>query len=441
MHTDASHRFERGVDASLPPIAMQRATGLLLDIVGGEAGPLIDAMVDENMPQTPQVELRYDRVNRLLGINVERNEVSGILQRLNMQLTEQADGWQVSPPSYRFDINIEADLIEEIGRLIGYNNIPGSRESSHIQMESFSEQRVSVNRIRDILVERGYFEAVTYSFVSPELQAILDPGQQTLPLANPISTDMSVMRTRLLPGLIQALQHNLNRQQSRVRLFETGLCFVPTDDGLEQTPHIAGVITGNRVEEGLYASAESLDFYDIKGDLEMILRLADESDFSFTRSSNPVLHPGQGADLTFAGKSIGFVGGLHPAVLKKLDINQSVFIFEMETSPILAAKLPKFNEMSRFPSIRRDISISVDKNLPVRDLVDSIYSIKNEILQEVFVFDVYTGKEVRNNRKSVALGLILQDFSRTLVDEDVENLVAKILAQLKEHYNADLRES
>ena len=441
MHTDASHRFERGVDALLPPIAMQRATGLLLDIVGGEAGPVIDAMVDANMPQTPQVELRYDRVNRLLGINVERDEVSGILQRLNMQLTEQADGWQVTPPSYRFDINIEADLIEEIGRLIGYNNIPGSRESSHIQMESFSEQRVSVNQIRDVLVERGYFEAVTYSFVSPELQAILDPGQQTLPLANPISADMSVMRTRLLPGLVQALQHNLNRQQSRVRLFETGLCFVPTDDGLAQTPHIAGIITGSRVEDGLYTTAGNLDFFDIKGDLEMILRLAGGADFRFTRSSNPVLHPGQGADLTCGGKSIGYVGGLHPAVLKKLDINQPVFIFEIETSPILTAKLPKFNEMSRFPSIRRDISISVDKNLPVRDLVDSIYSIKNEILQEVFVFDVYTGKEVRNNRKSVALGLILQDFSRTLVDEDVENLVAKILAQLKEHYNADLRES
>ena len=393
------------------------------------------------MPQTPQVELRYDRVNRLLGINVERDEVSGILQRLNMQLTEQADGWQVTPPSYRFDINIEADLIEEIGRLIGYNNIPGSRESSHIQMESFSEQRVSVNQIRDVLVERGYFEAVTYSFVSPELQAILDPGQQTLPLANPISADMSVMRTRLLPGLVQALQHNLNRQQSRVRLFETGLCFVPTDDGLAQTPHIAGIITGSRVEDGLYTTAGNLDFFDIKGDLEMILRLAGGADFRFTRSSNPVLHPGQGADLTCGGKSIGYVGGLHPAVLKKLDINQPVFIFEIETSPILTAKLPKFNEMSRFPSIRRDISISVDKNLPVRDLVDSIYSIKNEILQEVFVFDVYTGKEVRNDRKSVALGLILQDFSRTLVDEDVENLVAKILAQLKEHYNADLRES
>jgi phenylalanyl-tRNA synthetase beta chain len=441
MHTDASHRFERGVDALLPPIAMQRATELLLDIVGGEAGPIIDAIADEDMPRTPQVELRYDRVNRLLGINVERNEVSDILQRLNMQLTEQADGWQVTPPSYRFDINIEADLIEEIGRLIGYNNIPGSRESSHIKMESFSEQRVSVNRIRDILVEQGYFEAVTYSFVSPELQAILDPGQPTLPLSNPISADMSVMRTRLLPGLVQALQHNLNRQQARVRLFETGLCFIPNDDGLAQTSHIAGIITGSRVEEGLYTSGTSVDFFDIKGDLETILRFAGNSDFSFTRSQNPVLHPGQGADLTCCGKSIGFLGALHPAILKKLDINQPVFVFEIETSPILSAKLPKFREMSRFPSIRRDISISVDKNLPVRELVDSIYSLKNEILQEVFVFDVYTGKEVRNNRKSVALGLILQDFSRTLVDEDVENLVAKILKQLKEHYNADLRES
>ena len=441
MHSDASHRFERGVDAQLPPIAMQRATGLLLDIVGGEAGPVIDAMADESMPRMPQVELRYDRVNRLLGIDVERSEVSDILQRLNMQLTEQADGWQVTPPSYRFDINIEADLIEEIGRLIGYNNIPGSRESSHIQMESFSEQRVSVNRIRDILVEQGYFEAVTYSFVSAELQALLDPGQQTLPLSNPISADMSVMRTRLLPGLVQALQHNLNRQQSRVRLFETGLCFVPTDDDLAQIPHIAGIITGSRIEDGLYTSGASVNFFDIKGDLETILRLADESGFGFTRSSNPILHPGQGADLTCNAKSIGFVGALHPAVLKKLDINQAVFVFEIEISPILAAKLPKFAEMSKFPSIRRDISISVDEDLPVRELVDSINSIKNELLQEVFVFDVYTGKEVRNNRKSVALGLILQDFSRTLVDEDVENLVTKILAQLEEHCNAVLRES
>jgi len=441
MHTDASHRFERGVDAQLPPIAMQRATGLLLEIVGGEAGPIIDAVANDYMPQTQDVELRYERLNRLLGIEVAREEVSDILQRLNMQIAEGTEGWQVTPPSYRFDINIEADLVEEVGRLIGYNNIPGKREASHIQMDSFSEQRVSVNQVRDVLVERGYFEAVTYSFVSPELQDLLDPGQQVLPLSNPISADMSVMRTRLLPGLVQALQHNLNRQQSRVRLFETGLCFIPDGENLVQTPHIAGVITGSRIDDGLYTAGEGVDFFDVKGDLESILRLADESELGFTRSDNPLLHPGQGADLTLRGETIGFVGALHPSLLNKLDINQSVLVFETKISPILTRKLPNFVEMSRFPFIRRDISITVEENLPVRELVDSIYSLKNEILQEVFVFDVYTGKEVRNNRKSVALGLILQDFSRTLVDEDVEDFVAKVLLQLKEHYNAELRES
>ena len=308
-------------------------------------------------------------------------------------------------------------------------------------MDSFSEREVSANRVRDVLVEQGYFEAVTYSFVSPELQAILDPDQPTLPLANPISADMSVMRSRLLPGLIQALKHNLNRQQSRVRLFETGLCFVPGADALEQTPHVGAVICGNRFEDGLYAGNEKVDFFDIKGDLEAILRLADRSKFGFERSENPILHPGQSADLTFDGEIVGFVGALHPAVLKKLDINQSIMVFESKISPILQSKLPNFQEMSRFPSIRRDISVTVDAEIPVQKLIDCIFSIKNEILQEVFVFDVYTGKEVRNNRKSVALGLILQDFSRTLVDEDVENLVDKVLAQLKENYNAVLRES
>jgi len=442
MHTDASHRFERGVDAQLPSIAMQRATRLLIEIAGGEAGPVIDAVASDCMPTSPQVKLRYRQVKRLLGIDVERDEVESILQRLNMQLVGDDEGWQVTPPSYRYDINIEADLIEEIGRLIGYNNIPGSREASHIRMDSFSEQHVGVNRIRDILVAQGYFEAVTYSFVSPELQAILDPGQATLPLSNPISSDMSVMRTRLLPGLIQALRHNLNRQQSHLRLFESGLCFVPTQDGLLQTPRIAGVISGNRLQEGLYAQqAGAVDFFDIKGDLEAILAPTVLSAINYAPSRNPVLHPGQGADLLLGATVIGFVGALHPTVLQELDINQPVFVFEIELLAIQDAKLPQFSEMSRFPSIRRDISVMVDHDLPVQRLIDEIYSIKNEILQEVFVFDVYTGMEVRNNRKSVALGLILQDFSRTLVDGDVENLVTKILAQLQERCNAVLRES
>ena len=219
MHTDASHRFERGVDAELPPMqAMQRATELLLEIAGGEAGPLLDAAEPAHLPQPASVELRYARVNRLLGIEVSREDVEDILRRLDMGVEESTDGWRVTAPSYRFDIAIEADLIEEIGRLIGYNNIPGSREAAHTHMDSFSEQRVSLDRVRDAMVGRGYFEAVTYSFVAPELQDILDPGQPTLALSNPISADMSVMRTRLLPGLLQALRHNLNRQQPRVQV-------------------------------------------------------------------------------------------------------------------------------------------------------------------------------------------------------------------------------
>ncbi len=441
MHTDASHHFERGVDAQLPPVAMERATELLLEIAGGEAGPLLDASDEAHLPQSPPVQLRHERINRLLGIEVDAAQVEDILSRLNMQVAAGDGGWQVTAPSYRFDIRIEADLIEEVGRLIGYDNIPGSREAAHIHMESFSERQSSADRLRDLLVARGYHEAVTYSFVAPEMQTMFDPGQQTLPLSNPISADMSVMRTRLLAGLVQALRHNLNRQQTRVRLFETGLCFIPGDEGLAQTPHIGGVITGTREPEGLYASGGEVDFFDIKGDLEALLGLADLAEFEFVRSDNSVLHPGQGADLVYQGRKIGFVGGLHPAILEKLDINQSVFVFEAEISPILRSKLPNFAELSRYPMIRRDISVTVDEKLPVQELIDCIFSLKIEILRDVFVFDVYTGKELRNNRKSVALGLILQDFSRTLVDEDVDKQVDKVLAKLKEHYNAELRES
>ncbi|MCZ6667429.1 MAG: phenylalanine--tRNA ligase subunit beta, partial [Gammaproteobacteria bacterium] len=239
MHTDSSHRFERGVDPGLQVIAMHRATELLLDIVGGKAGPVIDVTNAEFMPEVPRVNLRYTRINRLLGIQVSRDEVVNMLESLNMQLEDCEEGWMVVPPSYRFDINIEADLIEEIGRMVGYNNIPGTRELAHANMESCSETQRGTSEIRDAMVGQGFYEAVTYSFVSPELQSILDPGQASLALSNPISPDMSVMRTRLLPGLVQALQYNLKRQQSRVRLFETGLCFIPGENELQQRPHIA----------------------------------------------------------------------------------------------------------------------------------------------------------------------------------------------------------
>jgi phenylalanyl-tRNA synthetase beta chain len=332
-------------------------------------------------------------------------------------------------------------LIEEIGRMVGYNNIPGTRELAHVSMESCSETQRTVNEIRKVLIAQGFYEAVTYSFVSPELQSVLDPGQQTLPLSNPISSDMSVMRTRLLPGLVQALQHNLKRQQSRVRLFESGLCFIPDGKELQQRSHIAAVITGSRDLEGWLSQSEQVDFFDIKGSLESILQLSSPDDYRFVKTSNPILHPGQGADVFYQDNRIGFVGALHPEVISGLQLSQPVFVFELELASILRSKLPNFGELSKYPSIRRDIAIVVDSTIEVQNLVDCIYSIKSEILQEVIVFDVYTGMEVTNDRKSVALGLILQDFSRTLVDGDVENLVEKVLAKLKKQYNAILRET
>jgi phenylalanyl-tRNA synthetase beta chain len=441
MHTDSSHRFERGVDPGLQVMAMHRATELLLEIVGGEAGPLTNAEIPESMPARPPVSLRYARIKRLLGIGISKQDVVKILQSLDMLLEDQEQGWLVVPPSYRFDINIEADLIEEVGRLVGYNNIPGSKEAAHAYMDSFSETQRGINEIRDVLVTQGYYEAVTYSFVAPEMQAILDPQQQTLALSNPISADMSVMRTSLLPGLVQALQHNMNRQQQRIRLFETGLCFIPHSDELQQTNHIAALISGSRENEGWYSKSEAVDFYDLKGNLETILGQSDQSNYSFVKTTNPVLHPGQGADVIYKKEKVGFIGALHPTILPKLDLTQPVFVFELELAPILSSKLPNFVEMSKFPSIRRDIALTVDADINVQTLINCIYSIKSEILQEVFVFDVYTGKELRKNRKSVALGLILQDFSRTLIDEDVDKLVVQVLDQLKKQYNAILREN
>lgn len=441
MHTDSSHRFERGVDPDLQLQAMHRATDLMLQIVGGEAGPVIDVIDQAHMPSVAPIALRYARIERLLGVFVSRDDVVKMLESLNMRIEAVNEDWMVLPPSYRFDINIEADLIEEIGRMVGYDNIPGTQESAHAAMESFSETQIEVNRVRDVLIGQGFYEAVTYSFVAPELQAILDPQQPVLKLSNPISAEMSVMRTMLLPGLVQALQHNLNRQQSRVRLFETGLCFLPGKDGLVQKSHIAGIITGARADEGIHSNTNEVDFYDIKGILESILSLSDRANYRFSKTRNSVLHPGQGADLYHGDKLAGFLGALHPSVIAQLQLNQPVFVFEAELASILTAELPKFAELSKYPSIRRDIALTVDQEVPVQSLIDCIHSLKSEILQEVFVFDVYTGKEVRNSRKSVALGLILQDFSRTLVDEDVDKLVSKVLNKLEKQHNAFLRET
>ncbi len=439
LHTDSSHRFERGVDPQLQSQAMERATRLIIDIMGGEAGPIVQITSPEHMPTNPEVTLRHARIERMLGIEVSAQQVEQILRDLDMSVSAGVGEWRVRAPSYRFDITIEADLIEEIGRIIGYNNIPGTREAAHATMSSFSEQRVSLNQIRDALVGLGYYEAITYAFVSPELQAILDPGQATLSLSNPISADMSEMRTRLLPGLVQAVRHNLNRQQNRVRLFETGLCFVPGEQGLTQRPRVGAVISGSAQPESWADKQRPADFFDIKGDLQSLMRMVRGVEFEFCTSQNQIMHPGQSADILVDGNTVGYVGVLHPAVLQKLGVQQNLLAFEIEAEYLTASALPQFAELSRFPAIRRDLALLVDQEIDAQQLINSAASLQSSIIKDVFVFDVYTGGELKKNLKSVALGLILQDFSRTLTDEDVDQIVDQVLQILKKSYNAVLR--
>lgn len=442
LHTDSSHRFERGVDPQLPELAIERATQLLVDIIGGDVGPVIIEKVEDKLPINPEITLRHSQITKMLGIETSIEQIEQYLINLEMSIKSTEDGWLVTAPSYRFDINIEADLIEEVGRLYGYNNIPGTTGAAHPAMDSFSETKINQQVYKDILVEKGYFEAITYSFVSEELQALFDPDQPTLALANPISKELSQMRTNLVAGLCNTVAYNLNRQQSRVRLFEAGLCFVPSKAGeLIQDRYLAGVICGDIYPES-WQKSRKVDFYNIKGDVESLIKVTGQpNNFKLERSESKILHPGQSADIILDGKNVGFFGALHPEIGKSLGISETLFCFQIKADALSSAQLPAFSELSKFPSIRRDLALMVDSSTAVSTLIDSVKSLKIKNLHDVFVFDVYTSKELETNVKSVALGLILQDFSRTLIDDDVEKIIIKILETLKNDHNAVLREA
>ncbi|HEY9051750.1 MAG TPA: phenylalanine--tRNA ligase subunit beta, partial [Gammaproteobacteria bacterium] len=341
---------------------------------------------------------------------------------------------------FRVDINIEADLIEELVRVFGYNNIPRSMPSYQPQMRLESESTLDLSLLRRILVNRGYLEAITYSFVDPAWQTAINPDIQPVTLANPLSAELSVMRTSIWPGLLRAVQHNLNRQQPRVRLFETGLTYVPTDKGLQQNPGIAGLVCGDVLVEQWGEKARKVDFFDIKADVEALLFAGGNQSIEFVRAENPALHPGQSAKILKNGKSIGWIGLLHPQVQKNLDISQPVYLFELDQAALLQASVPVFSPLSKFPEVRRDIAVLVSDEIPVQALTQLISEVSSDELQEILVFDVYTGTGIENGLKSVALGLILQGFSRTLTDQDVDSAVENIVAALKQKFGATLRE-
>jgi phenylalanyl-tRNA synthetase beta chain len=440
LHTDASHRFERGVDPELAREAAERATALLVEITGGEPGPLVEAASHAHLPGERQVRLRAARLEQALGKALPAEEVAEILERLGMTVERTAEGWLVWAPSWRFDIAIEEDLIEEVARIHGYNRLPVRRPQARLALRPDHEARTPQGRLRRQMVARGYQEAVTYSFVAPELQKALLPEAVSPVLANPISADLSVMRASLFPGLVRALIHNLNRQQTRVRLFETGLIFRGDLDALQQLPMLGALVCGTREPEGWAASREAVDFFDLKGDLESLLAMSGEPDaWRFEPAEHPALHPGQCARVLHRGEEAGWIGTLHPAVRAQLGLKVDAVLFEVRLDALTHGRVPAFTPLSRFPEVRRDLAFLVDEDLPVQALLDTLRGQAGEWLTECRLFDVYQGKGVPEGRKSVALGLTWQHPSRTLNDEEINQLVDAIVTESRQHLGAELR--
>jgi phenylalanyl-tRNA synthetase beta chain len=436
--TDASQRFERGVDPELQERAIERATQLLLECAGGAAGPLEITRTPEQYPARSAIRVRHQRVQHVLGAPLAADVVADCLIRLGMKVEGSAPVWSVTPPSWRFDISIEEDLIEEVARLYGFDNIPEQNEIAAQRMQPWTETRLRNERAGDLLVDRGYQEAITYSFTEPAAQAQLLPGP-AFALANPISAELAVMRTSLWPGLLQALGSNQRRQQHRVRLFEIGRRYAGTDGA--ETEVVAGVVAGSALPEQWGVEATKIDFFDVKADLEALLDLTGApAQFRFVPERHPALHPGQSARIWRGERSVGWLGALHPEQSRRLDLTYPVFVFEVETQAGLSRDIPVFAEISKYPAIRRDIAVIVDEALAVQTLLDSVRDTAGTLLQELTVLSVYRGRQFEKGKKSIALGLQLQDTSRTLTDSEADALVARVIEQLTLKLNATIRD-
>ncbi|WP_312383176.1 phenylalanine--tRNA ligase subunit beta [Atlantibacter subterraneus] len=444
LHTDASHRYERGVDPALQHKAMERATRLLIDICGGEAGPVIDVTNASHLPARATITLRRSKLDRLIGHHIPDDQVSDILRRLGCDVTEGEGQWQAVAPSWRFDMEIEEDLVEEVARIYGYDNIPDEPVQAGLVMGNHREANLSLKRVKTLLNDKGYQEVITYSFVDPKLQQLVHPGEEALILPNPIASDMSAMRLSLWTGLLGTVVYNQNRQQSRVRIFETGLRFVPDTQaplGIRQDVMLAGAICGNRVEEHWDQAKTGVDFYDIKGDLESVLELTGKlSEIEFKAEANPALHPGQSAAIYLKGERIGFIGVIHPELERSFDLNGRTLVFELLWDKVSDRVVPQVQEISRFPANRRDIAVVVAENVPAAEILSECKKVGANQIVGVNLFDVYRGKGVEQGFKSLAISLILQDTSRTLEEEEIAATVARCVEALKERFQASLRD-
>jgi phenylalanyl-tRNA synthetase beta chain len=440
LHTDASHRFERGVDPQLPRRALERATELLLSIAGGKAGPVLVAEHLADLPPPVAVTLRRARLTRVLGVEVADAEVARIFTALGMQVESTGEGWRITAPSSRFDIEREEDLIEEVARIFGYDNIPTHTPTGALVLAIEPEARINELALREQLAARGYYEAVNLSFVSADLLTRWGLTDRLVPLANPLSADMAVMRPSLLPGLIEALRHNRARQQDRVRLFEVASVFAAGDPPVE-TPSVAIVACGSARAEQWGEPSRPLDFHDLKGDLDALIAWGGEpSHWSVHADALPAwLHPGRAARVARDGQTVGYLGALHPQLAKALDLGADVHVLELALEPVLARRLPSAQPVSRFPTVRRDIAVDLPEEISWSQIEQIVHTTLTTRLKQLLLFDRYSGKGVEAGRKSLAMGLILQDASRTLTDDDADRCVREAMAALEQTCKAKLR--
>ena len=444
LHTDSSHRFERGVDFTLQRHAMERATALLLNICGGEAGEICEVVSEQYLPKVNEVTLRREKLDGLLGHHIETETVTEIFERLGFAVKYANDVWTVTSASWRFDIEIEEDLIEEVARIYGYNSIPNNAPLAHLRMREHKESDLDLSRIKTALVDADYQEAITYSFVDPKVQTLLHSEIEALVLPNPISVEMSAMRVSLLSGLLGAVLYNQNRQQNRVRLFETGLRFVPdanAEFGVRQEFVLAGVITGTAKSECWTGKAETVDFFDLKGDLESILSLTEVGNrVKFVAKAYSALHPGQSAAIELDGKEIGFIGTIHPLIAQKLGLNGKAVVFEILWDAIANRRVVQAKEISKFPANRRDLALVVADNVPAGDIIEACKQAGGEKLTQVNLFDVYQGIGVASGYKSLAISLTIQDNEKTLEDDEINAVISAVLNEVKQRFNAELRD-
>lgn len=444
LHTDSSHRFERGVDPEMQHKVMDRATRLVLDICGGEAGPVVEAKSDADLPKPVQILLRRSKLDKILGHHVPDSDVVEILERLGFSVVAGEGCWQVTTATYRFDMAIEEDLIEEVARIYGYNNIPNVAPVASLRMSDHKETDLSLKRVRSLLVARGFQEAVTYSFVDPKLQNLVHPGEQAMVLPNPISSEMSAMRLSMFTGLLTAVGYNQSRQQGRVRLFETGLRFVPdihAESGVRQQAMLGCVITGLQNDEHWSMESKTVDFFDLKGDLEAIIGLTvSASEFSFRVATHSALHPGQCAEILRNDRVIGHIGAIHPSLEKPFGLNGKTIVFELELDALLHTSLPLAQAVSKFPANRRDIAVVVDESVSAGDVMKLIRKVGENQLVGINLFDVYLGKGVEPGKKSLAIALTLQDTTRTLEEKEIAETVESVVSALKTEFNASLRD-